>query len=561
MACLDFCRRGVVAPPIAQVLAERLTFEQFEAMTGMRAAELPEDTFVGIDRIQAGGLTQGPAQLPSLGHIAGPAGVAAVAAPLPIQFAPDNCVGILGTRPHLSIFAKVDGRLTIVGFRGNIFTHIGSQLPGEPGLWFKQQLIEGVPGAMRGDRLFALMGEQAVIFRETDTATARRFASHLRQVEYGGTYRFTPPDPSAPLGTTERTLAERVYRAQGETRATMCAARNCITVPLREIRVVLGTTPTAGGIDLATGRTASGQYRPHEHGRARLMWEYMQRPDLSKGRPGLQSVTITPAATRALGAIRVGGGVMLVYGGYQTGKRLHEAWGTEEFPLVAAQEALTWTGGIVGTAVGTAAASALVCSPGGPVSLVCAVGGFLGGLLVGGIGATIGSLILPVYIRMVSGLMEAFLLLVEGFATAAEIGRGITQAFGEAIISGLLEVRNTLNPCNWELLGLTARQQGDINVLGLYLWSKFGPANADTLLGMLNRPVSGFAVPRALIEDIAAGMTQAVRARTGLDIVFTPEFVGGITPLELVRQLKAYGLLEFKYDPRLLAEIELLPEP
>jgi len=550
--------RGIVGPQIPEILAEKLTYEQFEAMTGLTATKLPDSTFVGMDRIRAGGVTQGPVVLPDAGELAGPAGTAVLQVPMPIALAPDNCVGILGTRPHLSIFAKVNGRLTVVGFRGNIFTHLGSQLPGEPGLWFKQQLIEGVPGEMRGDRLFTLMGEQAVIFRETDPTTAQNFAARLREVQYGGTYRFTPPDPNAEVGTTERILAERVYRARGETQAVMCGARNCITVPIREFRSVTGTSPEVGGVDLVTGRTATGEYRPYKHGRAGLMWEYMKRPDLS-GRPGLTSVTMTPAAARAVGVIRFGGYIMLLYGGYQTGKRLWEARGTERFPLVATQEALTWTGGIVGTAVGTAAVSALVCAPAGPVTLACAVGGFLGGLVVGAIGGAIGSLILPVYIRMAEELTDAIVLFIEGITTAAQIGHAFTQAFGEAIFTGLLEIRNALNPCNWELEGLTPRQKGDIWALGLYLWPKFGAANPNTLAGMLNQPVSSFAVPPKLLQDIASGLTQAARARTGFDIVFTPQFVGGITPFELVKQLKGYGLLRFKFDPRLLAEIQMLP--
>src|SRR6185437_2351352 len=139
------------------------------------------------------------------------------------------------------------------------------------------------------------------------------------------------------------------------------------------------------------------------------------------------------AAARAVGVIRFGGYIMLLYGGYQTGKRLWEARGTERFPLVATQEALTWTGGIVGTAVGTAAVSALVCAPAGPVTLACAVGGFLGGLVVGAIGGAIGSLILPVYIRMAEELTDAIVLFIEGITTAAQIGHAFTQAFGEAV--------------------------------------------------------------------------------------------------------------------------------
>jgi hypothetical protein len=557
---------GGGAPEVPQVEAERLTFEQFEAMTGVRGDQLPDNTFVGMDHLQAGTQAQGPDLTGGLAP-AGAAAVFGLTPQVPISLTPANSVGILVTRPHVSIFARVDGQLTVVGFRGNIFTHAGSQLPGEAGMWFKQQLIDGVPGRVRGDSLFTLMGEQAVIYRETDGSTARRFASHLENMRsgskaggrYGGEYRFSPPDPSAPPGSTESKLAERTYRAQGETKAVMKGARNCITVPMREIHFVLGTSPTVGGVDLTTGRTQSGEYRRYQHGRARMMWDYGQNPDLSKGKPGLSSVTITPSAARAVGVIRVGGGIMLIYGGIVTGKRLRDAWGTDDFPVVAAQETLTMTGGILGTAAGAAATSAVVCAPSGPITLLCAVGGFLGGLAVGTLGAIAGSMIIPVLVRIIEGTMEAMLLLMEGFATAGEIIRGISGSFTDMLFTNLFKIRYSLNHCNWELQGLTPQAQGDINALGLQLWSQFGAANADTTLDLIGRPVKSFGVPYELLEAIAEGVSKSVQARTGLDFIVTPEYLGGLHPPDFVNQLELYGLLQYKYDPTLLAEIQMLP--
>lgn len=551
--------RGFVGPPNAQVSVEKLTYEQFEAMTGVPAARLQERTFIGTDRLRDLG-TKGNVSPWTPDEAIGPASPAALGtSSLPIALAPDNCVGVLGTRPHVSVFAKVNGKVTVVGFRGDIFTHAAADiLPGELGMRFKIALNVGVEGAMRGDRLFAMMGEQAVIFRETDAITAQNFASYLREVQYGGEYRFTPPDPNSPQAS-ERVLARRIFRVLGETQAAMCTARNCGTVPLREIQYVLGTTMTRGGVDLTTGRTASGEYSRHEHGRARLMWEYMKDPDLSRGRSNLAFSVMTPAAAKAVGYIRVGGVIMLLYGGYATGRRLWTARDSEEFPLVAAQETLSWTGGILGSAAGAAAVSSMICAPTGPVTMVCTVGGFLGGLLVGAAGATLGALILPVAIRFADATVETMVSLLTGIAMAAEIGRGFVQAFGEALFSGLLEARAALNPCNWDLEGLAPRQKADLLALGFYLWTKIGPASPDQLLGLVGKPVGTYAVPPVLLRDIARGMTQTVRARTAWDIVFTPEFVGGLTAYELAKQLEAYKVLRFRYDPRLLAEIQMLP--
>jgi hypothetical protein len=550
---------GYVPPP-PEVLAEMVDAAEFQARTGVPADQLPEETFVGVDRLQGGGVLEGPNVLPDLAQrTAGPAGAgAALNVPVPMSVVPSNSIGLLWTSGHLSIFANVEGSPNVRGFRGNLAWHAGADfLPGPVGRWFSLQLTLGVSGAMRGDRLFALMGKQSVIYLEVDAATAREFSAELSRARYDQPYRYSPPDPKA-KSATERAMAEKVLRARGSPQAMMCT-NNCITVPLREVEAVLGRHPTAQGVDIATGQRPGGVYDPHAHGRARLMTEYMRNPDLAGGRPGLSTVEVTPGGARVIGYTRLGGKVLLIYGIYQTGSNLAEAWGTEDFPLVAMQEGFTWTGAITGAAVGGAIGGAIACAPGGPISLVCAAVGFLGGLIGGFIGGAIGSLLIPIAVHMVNSTIIAILILVEGITAYQEFGRRVSESFAELVFTGLFTKRFEISPCNWDMLHLPQEPREDIYALGVRIWKQAGVDNADTFLGNLRRPINSYTIPAVLLGHVATDLTQLAQQR-GASAAFTPESIGALTPFDFVKQLRAYDLLRFKYDPALLARLMMLPD-
>ena len=549
---------GYVPPP-PEVLAEMISAADFQARTGVHADQLPEEAFVGVDRLAGGDVTQGPNYLPDLNQVAATAGVgAAVNVPVPMSVVPPNSIGLLWTSGHLSIFANVEGNLNVRGFRGHLAWHAGADfLPGPLGRWFSLQLNLGVSGAMRGDRLFALMGKQSVIYLEVDAATARGFSGELSQARYDQPYRYSPADPKAE-SAGERRMAERVARARGPAQAMMCT-NNCITVPLREVEAVLGRHPAAQGVDIATGQRAGGAYDPHAKGRARLMTEYMRNPDLAGGRPGLSTVEVTPGAARVIGYTRVGGGILMIYGIYQTGSHLREAWGTEDFPLVAMQEGFTWTGAIAGSAAG-AQIGMLACAPGGPISLVCAAGGFLAGLVGGFIGGAIGSLILPIAVHFANTIIQATLLFIEGYVGALEFGRRLSEGFTEMLFTNLFTKRYEISPCNWDLSALPQDPREDIYALGIRLWKQAGVETADTLLSNLNRPISSYTVPAVLMGHVAADLSQLEQQRGFAETVFTPAMIGELTPYEFAEMLLNLGLLRYKYDPALLGRIAMLPD-
>ena len=550
-------------PEITQAVAGQISDADFEAQTGVPASRLPADSFVSNQQVAdwAGSAVSpsappGPSPTDIAATAAGPA---ALGVTTPISLTPSNAIGLLVTEPHLSIFSKVDGALTVRGFRANILAHIGRELPGPFGQWFTEQLITGkFSGQMRGDQLFALFGKQSVIYVEVDPATAKAFQTQISETTYKGQqYHASPPNPASPK-PTEALTAQRL-QARGTPQALLCT-NNCITVPLREVTTVLGTRPTVGGVDLTTGNTASGEYNRYEKGRMAMMRDWAKNPDLSRGRPGLQSAQITPAAARAVGYIRVGGGVLTIYAVYKTGSRLYDAWGTDDFGLVVAQEGFTWAGAIAGASMAGAAAGAIVCSPGGPVSLLCALGGFVAGLIGGAIGGTIGAWVIPLIVRIIFGTIEAMLMLLEAASAIGDIVRGVSGAFVESIFEGLFTVRNSLNPCNWEYVGLAQQTRQDLNVLGWYLWSRIEPLNADGFLGEINKPLSSYGIPAALIGAIAEGLSAADPEQTGVAATFTAEHLAGLPPKDFVKQMRDAGILRFKYDPAWLARVQLLPD-
>jgi hypothetical protein len=575
-------------PP--QIAARWLAPGEFEQITGVSGLQLPESTFVGRDAVEQ---SAGPAGSGAIGEPlerAAPSAALGVAIrpALPMSMVPRNSIGILWVAGHQSLFANVDGSLTIRGYRANLLVHAGEYLPGETGRWFSEKLLTGVPGAWRRDMPFALMNTQSVIYLETDAATARSYASCLAQSQYSGEYRYSPPRPSVeasaavppPLKATERLMYERVYRARGRPQVLMCT-NNCTTVPLAETEAVLGrgVHPTveteAGRFDIARGRFQSGRYDPYGHGRAGLMSKYMGKPDLSRARPGLRSLTMTPTAARAVGFIRLGGAIMMVYGGIQTGRRLHKAWGTPEFPLVATQEGLTWGGGLLGSVIGTAAATAgaaaatggLICAPSGPVTLVCVAVGAVGGLIGGAVVGTLGYLVLPVAIRYVEALEETAMMgvgVIQGLLSAGEIaGRIIGTALEEVLIKPMLAARHAINPCNWVLEG-PDWLSGDIVLLGLWFWRKLGKLDLDGLLERQPWSIRRHGIPQPLVKKVAAGLTSYFAERTkeaqeGMSVSFeiTPELVGQLTPMAFVEMLKQYGVLRHRFRPEMLADIQL----
>ncbi|HJW31130.1 MAG TPA: hypothetical protein VJ508_18010, partial [Saprospiraceae bacterium] len=266
---------------------------------------------------------------------------------------------------------------------------MGEMLP-VVGRSFTVRLHEGVPGSFANDAWFPMMaGDQYYVFAPQSAEQAQAFAERLQATEYGGDYTYSPPRASGAsdpiLGDVGRTEGSLYSELTARGRAPMCT-NNCITVPTAEIEAAIGGRPTTtSGVDLMTGMRPDGTIDPHYSGRGRLMTEAMGEGPLPIGAQRL-TIRVTPGASAGMFVIRGGGAIMLVYGIYQTEERIRESIGTGHTATVITEEAGTWTGGILGSALGGAAAGAIFCAPTGPIDAVCVVGGFLGGLLFGAIG-------------------------------------------------------------------------------------------------------------------------------------------------------------------------------
>jgi hypothetical protein len=140
-----------------------------------------------------------------------------------------------------------------------------------------------------------------------------------------------------------------------------------------------------------TGTGPDGIVDPHYAGRGRLMTEAMSEGPLPTGASRMK-ITVTPGGSAGMFVIKGAGGIMLVYGIYQTGKRIINAE-PGQLPVVITEEAGSWTGGILGSALGGALGAAVFCAPAGPIDAICVVGGFLGGLAFGIAGSSVGQAI------------------------------------------------------------------------------------------------------------------------------------------------------------------------
>jgi len=403
--------------------ASRLTPEEFTQLTGSSIDSLPEGMMVPLGNL--------------LSSVAGPAVAGASHfSPTPWSFIPRNTTGILWGGSHTSVWSNPEGLFsspTIRGYRGNLGYYMGEYAP-IVGHNFTVRLHEGVPGSFANDAWFPMMaGDQYYIFTPQTPEQGLAFAQRLRSTEHGGTYTYSPPratgasDPIlGPVGATEGDLnAELLSRG----RAPMCT-NNCITVPRAEVEAAIGGRPaTPSGVDVMSGTGPDGAVDPAFAGRGRLMTEAMRDGPLPPGAQRLR-IRVTPGGSAGMFVIRGAGGIMLVYGIYQTTDRIASSVGTGHTTTVITEEAGSWTGGILGSALGGAAAGAVLCSPTGPVDAVCVVGGFLGGLLFGAIGGA------------------------AGHAVGHEVGEHVATPIVDSVIQQAAEVESSMTRSIYNLYGV-----------------------------------------------------------------------------------------------------------
>jgi hypothetical protein len=355
---------------------EMITADEYNAATGRDLQTLPERSLVTPDAAGFGN-TVNPSQW-TIG-----AGAGAMCPTMPAFPLPQNATGFLWSGGHVSDFSIVEGWMTARGFRAGLLRHgasdlergiLGQLLFGDKGGWYAtRSLNRGVAGSWANDWLFPYFSDATAVYpdRTLTPDQARQFADFLRsrQSEFAGkTYRYSPPKPGSRAWNS----------AFGDTPPDFVPPEtvNCINRPVDIHETAIG------------GETAVNPGRPGP----RSGYAADMEPWLNEPRPGIRVERIGPTmrARGAVGAIRVGGYLLLLYSAYNTYDRISNATDAE-LPYVVGEETGGWIAGWVGSVLASALGGAFFCAESGPGAILCAAGfGIAGGMGAGPVGQNAG---------------------------------------------------------------------------------------------------------------------------------------------------------------------------
>ncbi len=158
-------------------------------------------------------------------------------------------------------------------------------------------------------------------------------------------------------------------------------------------------------------------------------------------------------------------------------------------------------------------------------------------------------------VEMSQVIAEGIVNAMRGLEIVGEIaGSLLTQIF----VRPVLVARAMVNPMNWDLGPLPTRTRAHLNVIGFVLWSNMGVNDPDQFLTNVSRPLNSYPIPDVL-REIAEDITTTLNRRGGFYalVQFTPELIGGMSLLTLVRTLQEWHLLRFRRSPEAIAD-ELL---
>jgi hypothetical protein len=552
------------------ITAEQVDDREFTQVTGLPADMLPEGVMVKDLSALSKAVRDAPAEMlppgvapdPTRRELNAAVAGAAVATASPVSYVPANATGIMWVQGHLSIFAKVNGTLTIRGFRGNLAYYTGEMLPGPPGQWFSKQLNIGVPGSFVNDLAFTKMpGKQTVIYVAVDADTATAFRDELNATKYNEPYKYSAPRPDAKPGGKEWRMRQFLIAKGGEAMAVQCG-NNCITVPVSQIESAIGMRPQVevkgGRLDVTSGRIGEGPVDPHAKGRAAHLRDFVDAPDLAKAKPGAKRIGMTPTAVKTMGVVRIGGGIYLVYGGYESVDRLIDAWRNDQFAQAAAEEGAAWTGGFLGGELGGAIAAGIgervLLVTGGEVGATFVVGSAASAFLVGYLGAKLG-------VSLVRAVFDAPRVLIWATTTFLEGFMDVSVAAGNVIHGTLVDVmlrpvvvaRAQIDPNNWDLRGLPPEAGRAVRNLGMAAWSTLGSLDPTALRDAAGKTFAELGVPPAVAAEVSRAFVPA-------GVLITSDDILSRTPLDLVQYLRKSRSLDFVQDPEVLADDAVEPQ-
>lgn len=368
----------------------------FAAATGRSASELPD-----------GQLVDGS----SYTFTAPGVGFGALGARYPF---PANTTGVLWTGSHMSDAAVVEGVPTVRGFRAPFRMHAMAYAERNLGLFggaagdTSFALNVGTPGTYAQDYWFMYSpGARLVHQGPIDTNLARGGAETIEAAaeKYNAAYRHSPPPSDNPA-------FERL--SGGDPNYVCMPGQNCINMPGPEHSNMLGgrrmTINPDNPVDITTGNLVSTG-EPFEFtsegGRSYSGPGFARNADIwakSVSERAAEGLTSTPIFSGMVvrGVLHTGGRVLLLYGIYESGKRILGA-SDDELPAVVVEEGATWLGGWVGSTLSAATLGAVACSETGPGAVICSAAfGIAGGIA----GAIFGRNVAQEFIENAAGIGE-----------------------------------------------------------------------------------------------------------------------------------------------------------
>jgi hypothetical protein len=355
-----------------------LTAEQYMAMTGMSPDQLPEGQYISaaVTGTATGMMTSGLYGLSSAGISAGAnvSGGPATAGPIDMSSPAGRVVAFGRTGPYMDV-AETNTGLGAVNIQdANTYLRslrLGRGLP--PGMPYfpggaeMESVFENPAQAGGLDPMFSgIMTQEAL---EGDVAGTLHF--DMRDVD------LTPPLPEG----EQPGISLQDFHSSSEARQAIAYLAS--TNPgERNVTIFI---QHEDGVTVITPDSNTVQGAPLPERLASRVPNINNTPEVATGiAEGIETEGLVATGLRSLpkgaGFIRAGGTILMIYGAFQSYKRIEEA-SPEERPIVEAEEAGSWTGGIIGNIVGSAIGGAAVCAETGPGAFFCALAfGIAGGI-------------------------------------------------------------------------------------------------------------------------------------------------------------------------------------
>ena len=237
---------------------------------------------------------------------------------------------------------------------------------------------------------------------------------------------------------------------------------------------------------------------------------------------GLPGPAPEPGLPRGGGLSGLAGKGLLAYGAYHTGQRLWDAWGTDEFGMVASQEVGMWALGFVNPAAA--------------------------------IGIGLGMMYADLMGQAVAAVPGMFAMIVEGASSAGSATRGISDL---VFFEGRYELRTRLDPNNWDLGELPVDMIDPMDHFGLAFWKPLENASENDFPALAGRPLSDFDIPYPTTAPLVAALAKHGLLAGSVDNGAARQELLKKTPLELVQMLENARLLRHVRSPEIIAHEQI----